>query len=122
MQQKTIVVADDDKQIQNLLKTFLESLGYRTVMVDNGWAFMETVQRIRPDLILLDVMMPQLDGLNALDASVFTEAVKDIPILLITGLAKREVEEKAKSLGVREIISKPFDLKVLEAKLLSILG
>lgn len=113
-----IMVVDDDSNICELLRLYLEKEGYEAVIEENGAQALEHFDREQPDLILLDVMMPQLDGWQ-----VCRELRKksDVPIIMLT--AKGEVFDKVLGLelGADDYIVKPFETKEVMARIKAVL-
>jgi DNA-binding response OmpR family regulator len=110
---KRILVVDDDPDIRELLFTALEDEGYEVVPAGNGQEALAVVRTFRPDVIVLDLMMPVMDGwqfaneLRAMD--------EDIPLVLLS--AARDLRTHAKNLDAADIIEKPFDLSELLPKI-----
>lgn len=113
---KKILVADDDTTIADLLQQALEAEGYETYQATQALRFYDVVMERRPDLILLDLLMPYLEGEDELHLLQMNPATQHIPVIVVTALqeAKQE-EEKFRQLGVVEIVTKPFDLDKLVA-------
>ncbi len=113
-----ILIVDDDRNICELLRLYLEKEGYSTVMAYNGVEALEVFTRENPDLILLDVMMPELDGWQ-----VCREIRKksDCPIIMLT--AKSEVFDKVLGLelGADDYVVKPFETKEIIARVKAVL-
>lgn len=108
-----ILVVDDDPEVIRLLTARLVNSGYDVSSASNGLEAMEKIKKRRPDLIVLDVMMPQMDGFNVCSCLKEDESLKDIPVLFLTGLGqikdmKRAIEAKANA-----YIVKPFDSEEL---------
>ncbi|MCK5540839.1 MAG: response regulator [Deltaproteobacteria bacterium] len=116
---ETILIVDDNLDNVNLLDKVLQKSGYRTVKGYNGEEAVELARRESPDLILLDIMMPIMDGFTACEIIKQDESTKHIPILMLT--AKQEVSDKVKGLeiGADDYITKPFHLKELLARIKS---
>lgn len=110
---KTILAVDDDRNIVFLLKTFLSEHGYHVVGAYNGDEAIEKAQSLNPDLIILDVSMPRMDGDDAYIYLRSQEATKDIPVLFLTGLRS---EEEIKEKGEENVIAKPANLEELLVK------
>ena len=112
-----IMVVDDDSNICELLRLYLEKEGYDTILAENGTQALEKFDREKPDLILLDIMMPQLDGWQ-----VCREIRKksSVPIIMIT--AKGDTFDKVLGLelGADDYIVKPFDTKEVVARIKAI--
>lgn len=111
---KKILVADDDNAIAELLKQSLETEGYETHKVIQSLRFYDAVIEYQPDLILLDLMMPYLEGEDELRLLQMNPNTRDIPVIVVT--AKHEAKQQEghyRTLGVVAIVTKPFDLDKL---------
>jgi len=111
---KKILVADDDVSIADLLVQFLTGEGYDAQTAVQSLRFYDAVREYRPDLILLDLMMPYLEGEDELRLMQLGTDTASIPIIVIT--AKPDVardEPTLRKLGVLHIVRKPFDLGYL---------
>ena len=113
---KTILSVDDDKQIRDLIQTYLEGKGYRVITSVDGWDCLREIIVKKPDLILMDVNMPKLDGLNTLDMIKMTRIDNHIPIILVSGEGDRETITKAAKLGADDFLVKPFSFEELGAR------
>lgn len=111
--QKRVLVVDDDASIRELLSTALEDDGYEVVPATNGADALSVCERWRPDVIVLDLMMPVMDGWQF--AAELRAREEDIPIVLLS--AARDLRTHAKALSAAEIIEKPFDLSELLPKI-----
>lgn len=102
----TILICDDDKDIRRALKIYLSGEGYKTLEAENGRQCLELMERERADLILMDVMMPDLDGLAA---TMRLREENSVPVILLT--AKSEDTDKILGLtvGADDYITKPFN-------------
>ncbi len=118
MQKEKILVVDDDKNICDLLRMYLEKEGYNVVLVHNGLDAVESFNSEEPDLVLLDIMLPQLDGWQ-----VCREIRKqsETPIIMVT--AKDETFDKVLGLelGADDYVTKPFDTKEIVARIKAVL-
>ena len=117
-----ILIVDDAVDTVELLKKRFRSEGYETSEAYNGEEALNKVPEYDPDLIVLDVMMPKIDGYEVCQRLKAEESTKYIPILMLT--AKGEVEHKVKGLdiGADDYMSKPFDYKELSARVRSLLS
>jgi signal transduction histidine kinase len=117
-----ILIVDDAVDTVELLKKRFHSEGYDTSEAYNGEEALEMVPEYNPDLIVLDVMMPKIDGYEVAKRLKADEKTKYIPVLMLT--AKGEVEHKVKGLdiGADDYMAKPFDYKELSARVRSLLS
>lgn len=108
MEPRTIVVADDEVDVAEAVKYILEGQGYRVVAVNDGRSAMEVIPRLRPDIALLDVLMPEVEGF---DVCRFVKAQSDlrhVKVIIITSLSSEFDLESARSAGADSFITKPF--------------
>ena len=108
-----MLVVDDDPDIRELLFTALEDEGFEVVPAANGQEALAIIRTFHPDVIVLDLMMPVMDGWQF--ASELRARDEDIPIVLLS--AARDLRTHAKNLSAAEIIEKPFDLSELLPKI-----
>ncbi len=118
MQKEKILVVDDDKNICDLLRMYLEKEGYTVVMAHNGVDAVNTFTSEAPDLVLLDIMLPQLDGWQVCRE---IRKVSEKPIIMLT--AKDETFDKVLGLelGADDYVTKPFDTKEIVARIKAVL-
>ena len=117
---KTILVADDEKEQLKLLEIALKSQGYAVLTASNGREALRLAHNLKPDLVLLDVKMPEMDGdLVAMEIRAEHSAVKNVPIIFITGLrTEKEIEEDHEE----NILAKPIELSHLFEKIKTLIG
>nr|WP_279381039.1 response regulator [Alkaliphilus hydrothermalis] len=113
IQEKRILIVDDDSRNIFVLATALEEYGADILEAENGEVALSLLQENKVDLVLMDIMMPVMNGLETIKAMRKDEDLKDIPIIAIT--AKTLKEDKAKCIlaGANDYISKPVDYDVL---------
>ena len=118
MQKEKILIVDDDKNICDLLRMYLEKEGYAVVMEHNGIDAVNTFNTENPDLVLLDIMLPQLDGWQVCRE---IRKVSEKPIIMVT--AKDETFDKVLGLelGADDYVTKPFDTKEIVARIKAVL-
>lgn len=121
---KKILVADDDSTIADLLQQALEAEGYETSKMTQSLRFYDAVIERQPDLILLDLMMPYLEGEDELRLLKMNETTKQIPVIVVTARheAKQEEPRYRRDFGVIEVITKPFDMDKLVAVIKRTIG
>jgi len=110
---KTILLVDDDAQNLQTLDYILHD-EYDTISVTNGSEAIQLANEHIPDLILLDIVMPEMDGFQVLKALKDNDKTRHIPIIFVTGLGEVEDETKGLSLGASDYIAKPFDNEIVK--------
>ncbi len=108
-----ILIVDDDPHAVEILTRMLEREGYECTGVAGGPAALETVQSRAIDVILLDVMMPGMDGLQVCEKLRGDEALRQIPVILVTAKDDMETRSKGMALGVSEYLTKPVNKREL---------
>ncbi len=110
MSKKKILVVDDEPNIQKMLKTLLEINDYSVETVSNGKEALEVVKGISPDLVLLDLVMPKVDGYEVLENLKSNSATRQIPVILFTAAPPEIAAEKgADAIAAVDYVLKPFD-------------
>ena len=111
-----ILVVDDSPFMIRLVTYILETAGYETVSAENGKVALNLIAEDPPDMVFLDTMMPEMDGLEALRAIRSDPQTKDLPVLMLTAKVQAEDHEIAKAAGADGYLSKPFNsAEVLES-------
>ncbi len=111
-----VVVADDDAALVSTLTWILKEHGYQVVAVPNGEGLIERLQEERPDLVLLDIMMPRVDGLQLLQRIRAEPGWKDLPVLMVSSMPPEDGTVKSLEIGASDFIAKPFRMKELLAR------
>ncbi|MEW6108775.1 MAG: response regulator [Nitrospirota bacterium] len=106
---KKILLVDDEEQNIKLLKSLLEAMGYDTETAYNGKEAVEKTKTAKPDLILLDIMMPEMDGYEACDLIKTNADTSNIPVVMVTALADRDSKLKGLNVCANDFLTKPFD-------------
>ena len=119
---KRILVVDDDQNIRHLLEIVLRGGGYEVETASNGMEGLRRVQKAPPDLVILDVSMPQLGGWDVLSAIRAMENTRKLPVLMCTSKNLVSDVEQADALGATAYIPKPFDIERVVRKVNQILG
>lgn len=105
LKDKTVLVADDSKLIRKLVASVLEELGVKVIEAENGRVAVETYQREQPALVIMDLMMPEMNGLEAVDK--IHHLNPRVPVLMLTSSSRRDEVLTAKQLGVVNYLRKP---------------
>ena len=108
-----ILVVDDDLKIQMVIRIMLEKSGYEVKCVSSGLEAFQELDSYNPDLIMLDVMMPGMDGYEVCRKIKSNEKTKEIPVIMLTALGMGEDFEKALENGADWYIVKPFNSRQL---------
>ncbi|MBI4730729.1 MAG: response regulator transcription factor [Chloroflexi bacterium] len=115
---KTILVADDKANIRNLVREYLEAEGFRVVIAANGREALYAARHEKPDLILLDIMMPEMSGYDFIKAY---RKERETPIILLTAKLDETDKVLGLELGADDYVSKPFGMKELVARINAVL-
>ena len=116
-----ILVVDDDPDILQFVEMNLDMEGFDAQTAESGRVALEVARQRPPDLILLDVMMPELDGLTVLRRLRSSPATSSIPVVLLTAKALAEDRVRGLDLGADDYITKPFDIEELMARVKAVL-
>jgi two-component system, OmpR family, alkaline phosphatase synthesis response regulator PhoP len=114
---KTILIAEDEAPIAKLVQFKLEKKGYKIIHKNNGKDALEAIKSEKPDLILLDVMMPYLTGFEVLKEIKSNLETKDIPVIMLTAMGKEADAVKGFDFGVIDYIRKPFNYAELVSRI-----
>ncbi len=121
MQNKQILVVEDEAAIRDMLRFALERAEFRIVLAANAQEARLRIAEARPDLILLDWMMPGLSGVEYAKELKNGATTKDIPIIMVTARAEEEDKVRALNLGADDYVSKPFSFPELIARIQAVL-
>ncbi len=114
----TVLVVDDEEKIRNLVTSYLRSEGYDVMAVDDGAAAVDMVRRHQPDLIVLDIRMPGLDGIEALRE---IRTFSDVYVIMLTARAEETDKLIGLSVGADDYMTKPFSPRELVARVKAVL-
>lgn len=117
-----ILIIEDEPDITELIKTRVESVGYRTIAAYDGVEGLEMAKKELPDLILLDILMPRMDGITVAIRLKKMEETKSIPIIIVSVTRGPDEEGLTKKIGVEEYLYKPLDAEELLSKIKKVLG
>jgi CheY-like chemotaxis protein len=116
-----VLVIDDEPDVRWLFRMTLERRGYEVLLAEDGLRGVAMAQRQRPDAIVLDLMMPVMDGYGVLDALVKDERTSSVPVVVVTAKALPEEEDRCAAAGARSLLVKPLDPADLVAELDAVL-
>ncbi|HZQ86056.1 MAG TPA: response regulator [Acidimicrobiales bacterium] len=105
----TVLVVDDDPVIQKLLQVNFELEGYKVITASDGIEGLERARADLPDAIILDIMMPKMNGLDVARALKASDDTKDIPVLLLSAKAQASDVAVGMEIGADDYVTKPFD-------------
>ena len=118
---QTILIVDDQTQNRKVLETLLWPEGYRILTAANGEDALKAIAAHSPDLILLDIMMPGMDGYELATVLKADSSTSSIPIIMVTSLSGRDARLAALDAGAEEFLTKPVDRKELWLKIRNLL-
>jgi CheY-like chemotaxis protein len=118
---QTILVAEDQNDNLVLVSLWLQNLGYRVLTAVNGEAAVEIAKLAKPDLILMDIGMPLMDGLEATRYIRQTPEIRDLPIIFLTAFDTKEFRQRAGDAGGDGYLTKPFEFDRLSKLILNLL-
>jgi CheY-like chemotaxis protein len=110
---KTILVVEDDPRQMRLIRDLLKLSEYKTIEATDGQKGVESANKSKPDLILMDIMMPKMDGYTACREIKLDKTTKAIPLVMLTSLDYPLNKELGKDVGADGYITKPFDHRAL---------
>ena len=119
---KKILVVDDNPVSRELIREVLEDTHQRVLEAGNGEEALEKVLQEEPDIILLDIQMPALDGYEVLRRIRANPRVAALPVIAVTAFAMQEDCEKALAVGFDDFVTKPVDIASLRSKIRTLLG
>ncbi|MBU1147495.1 MAG: response regulator [Candidatus Omnitrophica bacterium] len=114
---KRILIVDDEPQIVMVVESRLKASGYEVISACDGQEGLDKARSEKPDLIILDLMLPKLDGYKVCRMLKFDEKYKKIPVIIFTARAGQEEEKLSHETGADAYITKPFEATVLLKKI-----
>jgi len=120
---KRVLVVDDNEDIRNLISIILTGESYEVLAVESGTKALEIYSEFKPDLILLDIMMPEISGFDVLEQirDIRSAKLNSVPIVMITAKSLTDDIDKAIKLGATSYIVKPFRAESLKQKVIEYL-
>jgi two-component system, cell cycle response regulator DivK len=109
--QKCILIVEDNELNMKLFNDVLEADGYLTLKTCSGTETLELARQHKPDLILMDIQLPEVSGLDITQWIKEDDGLRHIPVIAITGYAMKEEEEKIRQGGCEAYLSKPFSIE-----------
>ena len=111
--EKYVMVVDDESSMRKVLKEALEREGYVVIEADGGKEALVLMQEIQPDLVILDIKMPEMDGFQVLE---HIRRISEIPVIMLSGLGEVTTIHDALSAGADDFLKKPFHIRELVAR------
>lgn len=108
---KTVLIVEDNELNMKLFHDLLEAQGYRTLMTSDGMSALDIARAERPDLILMDIQLPEVSGLEVTKWLKEDDELKKIPVIAVTAFAMKGDEEKIRDGGCEDYIAKPIMVK-----------
>lgn len=121
MSRALVLIVEDESDIAGLIEFHLAREGHRTRIAQSGRAALEAVERERPELIVLDIMMPDLDGLEVLRRLKRDASTRDIPVIMVSARGEESDVVVGLELGAEDYVTKPFSPRVLMARVKAVL-
>ena len=115
---QTVLVVDDEQKLVDLVRAIMEKEGYNVVEAHNGYQAVEKVREALPDAVLLDVMMPEMDGFEALKE---IRQASNVPVIMLTVQATENDKVRGLELGADDYVAKPFDHRELASRVKAVL-
>lgn len=106
MRSNKILLVDDDKELCELYRTTLTAEGFKVTIAQNGEEALSEIMREKPDLVILDIMMPKIHGIDTLDILKATPETKDINVLVLSALSDKKMIDRAKDFGAIDYVIK----------------
>jgi two-component system, sensor histidine kinase and response regulator len=119
---KLIVVADDNEANRELVAVILQRQGYEVLEANNGREALELVQQRQPDLVLLDIHMPEMDGYEALHVIRESQRGRNVPIVALTASAMAGDAEEALAQGFDAYLAKPYEISAVIVLVKNLIG
>lgn len=113
----TVMVVDDDPHLRVLLRQMLAYRGFEVIEAEDGYDALDRVRSVHVDLIILDVMMPELDGVSTCAAIRRNKKLKDLPIIMLSGKVHNEAVQEGLAAGANRYLFKPIPMKTLIAEI-----
>lgn len=117
-----VLLVDDENQLRRVMRDLLERDGYKVVEASDGVEALDQVDRHAPDIIVLDLNLPGLDGYGVLNHLRSRQATEDIPVVVLTARGDEDAEVRVFDLGADDFLSKPFRARALSARLQAVLA
>ena len=121
MPEKSILVVDDEQDLLDLIEYNLKKEGYNVLKADNGLDGINLAKKNHPDLILLDIMMPEMDGIEVCDVLKKDDSLKNTPIIFLTARSDEKTEIRGLDMGADDYLTKPISTTKLISRINAVL-
>jgi DNA-binding response OmpR family regulator len=121
MSEYTVLIVEDEPDMQRAIKLRLESVGFKVETASDGLEGLQKVKKLEPDLILLDIMLPKMDGFKVCNMIKFDKKYKSIPIIMLSAKSAQKDFYTAKTVGADAYLTKPFTTGELLKKIKELL-
>ena len=111
---RTVLVVEDDEDARFLMRLELERLGYLVIEAEDGEKAVEIAERERPDIILMDLTLPVMDGITATEKIRSMDGLGGIPVIAVTAHQETDFREEAKTAGFNAYVTKPIEIPWLD--------
>jgi CheY-like chemotaxis protein len=118
----SVLVVDDNEMNRDVLGRRLEKAGYEVITVEDGTKALDVLENHKFDLILLDIMMPEMDGFETLEKIRAREATLEVPIIMLTSVNELDDVKRCISLGANDYVLKPYDIDELKKRIESLIA
>jgi len=118
----SVLLVEDEDQLRRVMKDLLQREGYRVAEARDGIQALDEVDRFAPDVIILDLNLPGIDGYNVLAQLRSRPSTRDIPIMVLTAKGDEDNEVRVFELGADDFVTKPFRARSLTARIEAVLG
>lgn len=122
MPKRKVLIIDDIPQIVQLLKFYVQKAGYDAIVATNGWEGLQQVTTEQPDVVLVDAMMPEMDGFEFIERFRKLSGSNTAKIIMVTTLSGDEFRSRAINVGADDFITKPVTEEMIRNKIESLLG
>ena len=121
MQKSTILIVDDETDILDLIEYNLNKEGFKVMTAEDGERGLEQMRHTKPDLVLLDIMMPKMDGITVVEHMRSESGLKDIPVIFLTARSDEKTEVRGLDMGADDFLTKPISTAKLVSRIKAVL-
>ena len=114
--EKIVLIIDDDEKLSKMLAFLFMAKGFKVESANSGPAAFKVLERVKPSIVILDIMMPEMDGFEVCEKVKDDPILKDIPVIILSALSSEQNREKSISLGAYAYFEKPFKSTELVSK------